>query len=192
MYVRENRFCSLYCVFFFSSRPHKKWRGCENKSIFPFISQYIIVIYFIFILGYRNSNSVLYEKVPKHFENTKRVPESHLPVLSGKCFYLFCVASTRKYSRVTNCRRYLFEWQFVGFVFVWNVCINIVCVYEVVLVFSYTNTKMFVYRVDIRVQKVTRMHYWTLRNKVSRVKCVYQKRYVFDVSRHDTRCIIRT
>ena len=58
-FVREKQiFCSLYCVF--SIVRLKKWRGCENESIFPFISQNIILFCYIFSLGYRNSNLVLY------------------------------------------------------------------------------------------------------------------------------------
>ena len=71
--MRKQILCTFLC--FFSSHPHKKWRGCENKSIFPFISQYTTVDFSILIRGYRKSKFISVR------EST--IPETHLPVLSG-------------------------------------------------------------------------------------------------------------
>ena len=65
----------MHFLVFFFSHPHKKWRGCENKSISPFILQYMTVVFFILIRGYRKSKFISVR------EST--IPETHLPVLSG-------------------------------------------------------------------------------------------------------------
>ena len=72
--MRKQIICTFLC--FFYSHPHKKWRGCENKSIFPFISQYITVVFFILSWWHRKSKFISVR------EST--IPETHLPVLSGR------------------------------------------------------------------------------------------------------------
>ena len=62
-------------IFFIRTRFPPVNGGCENKSIFPFISQYITVVFFILIRWYRKSKFISVR------EST--IPETHLPVLSG-------------------------------------------------------------------------------------------------------------
>ena len=151
-FVWENRFlCTLLCLFI--SISHKKWRGCENKSIFPFISQYITVVFFILIRGYRieihfctrkydsgNPFTSIIRNVRKRFKvrNSFRTREykkfqkaiyQYYPEIAFICFVSRAPESTREWQNVDG----IFSKTFcILYLCVWNVCRK--CVYKSVCV----------------------------------------------------------
>ena len=139
IFVCEKIDYSLYCVFL--SVCTQKVEGVWKWIYFPLhFSRYYLVSRYInsgvqkieinFCTIKVRFRKPIYQFYPERtilFGNTKRMPESHLPVLSVNSFCMICVARTRKYARVTKCRRWLYEDILVLYLCVCIKCMMCVC-----------------------------------------------------------------